>query len=69
MNGDPPADVDADDTYVLRWKLHCLDLALGGLLDGPHAVEPRDLQALKGLVHELIALAPWPADEGRELTT
>ena len=58
----PPAGLDADEQAALRWKLHCLELALGGLLARPYAVEMRDLQALEGLVHELIDLAPWPGD-------
>ena len=65
-----PKPLDADEQYTLRWKLHCLDLALGGLLHGPDAVERRDLQALEGLVDELIDLAPWHGDteEGSQTT-
>ena len=58
----PSTSLDADDGRTLRWKLHCLDLALDGLLHGPNAVETADLQALQELVDELIDLAPWPGD-------
>ena len=56
----PSTGLDLDDQTTLRWKLHCLDLALEGLIHGPNAVETADLRALQELVDELIDLAPWP---------
>ena len=28
----PSTGLNADDAHTLRWKIHCLDLALGGLI-------------------------------------
>jgi hypothetical protein len=52
----------ANSEHELRWKLHLLDLAVTGLIDGPHAIERRDLQALQWLVMECQELAPWAGD-------